>query len=111
VAESTARTAAVFCPSSASLGAADEYGSDRAFVSLSSTPMEPPLPSCANWNAPGVRSFASRHRRWSCGAEFLRWEFATAVAGAALAMNPFDEPNVREAKLRTQAQLDAKVAN
>jgi len=45
------------------------------------------------------------------GAEFFRWEFATAVAGAALAMNPFDEPNVREAKLRTQAQLDAKVAH
>jgi hypothetical protein len=44
------------------------------------------------------------------GGEFLRWEFATAVAGAALALNPFDEPNVREAKLRTQAQLDARAA-
>jgi hypothetical protein len=42
------------------------------------------------------------------GAEFFRWEFATAVAGAALAMNPFDEPNVREAKTRTQEQLNAK---
>jgi hypothetical protein len=44
------------------------------------------------------------------GGEFFRWEFATAVAGAALSLNPFDEPNVREAKSRTQAQLDARLA-
>ena len=36
------------------------------------------------------------------GAEFFRWEFATAVAGAGLGINPFDEPNVRGAKARTQ---------
>jgi hypothetical protein len=41
------------------------------------------------------------------GAEFFRWEFATAVAGAGLGINPFDEPNVREAKTRTQGLLDA----
>jgi hypothetical protein len=39
------------------------------------------------------------------GAEFFRWEFATAVAGAALGINPFDEPNVQEAKDRTKALL------
>jgi hypothetical protein len=42
------------------------------------------------------------------GAEFFRWEFATAVTGAALDINPFDEPNVRDAKMRTQAQLDTR---
>jgi glucose-6-phosphate isomerase len=41
------------------------------------------------------------------GGEFYRWEFATAICGAALGVNPFDEPNVRDAKVRTQAQLDA----
>jgi transaldolase / glucose-6-phosphate isomerase len=41
------------------------------------------------------------------GAEFFRWEFATAVAGAALGINPFDEPNVSEAKAKTKALLDA----
>jgi hypothetical protein len=39
------------------------------------------------------------------GAEFFRWEFATALAGAALGINPFDEPNVQEAKDRTRALL------
>ena len=35
------------------------------------------------------------------GSEFYRWEFATAVAGAILEINPFDQPNVQEAKDRT----------
>ena len=41
------------------------------------------------------------------GAQFLAWEFATAVAGAALRINPFDQPNVQESKDNTQAILDA----
>ncbi len=32
------------------------------------------------------------------GAEFLRWEIATAIASAVLEVNPFDEPNVKESK-------------
>jgi transaldolase / glucose-6-phosphate isomerase len=32
------------------------------------------------------------------GAELYRWEFATAVAGTILEINPFDQPNVQEAK-------------
>jgi len=35
------------------------------------------------------------------GGEFFRWEFATAVAGAILAVNPFDQPNVAESKANT----------
>jgi hypothetical protein len=35
------------------------------------------------------------------GAAFLRWEIATATAGAVLGVNPFDEPNVAEAKQTT----------
>ena len=41
------------------------------------------------------------------GAQFLAWEFATAVAGVALRINPFDQPNVQESKDNTQAILDA----
>ncbi|MEW5982195.1 MAG: transaldolase, partial [Acidobacteriota bacterium] len=41
------------------------------------------------------------------GAEFVRWEVATAVAGALLGVNPFDEPNVQQAKDATRHLLDA----
>jgi transaldolase/glucose-6-phosphate isomerase len=35
---------------------------------------------------------------YDLGCEFLRWEVATATAGAVLGVNPFDEPNVQESK-------------
>lgn len=40
------------------------------------------------------------------GAEFFKWEAATAVAGAVLAIDPFDEPNVQESKDRTAKILE-----
>jgi glucose-6-phosphate isomerase len=40
------------------------------------------------------------------GAEFLRWEIATAIAGAILRINPFDEPNVQQAKDATRRLLN-----
>jgi transaldolase/glucose-6-phosphate isomerase len=43
---------------------------------------------------------------YDLGSEFYRWEFATAVAGAVLSINPFDQPNVQEAKDRTRELLD-----
>lgn len=39
------------------------------------------------------------------GAEFFRCELATAVAGALIGVNPFDQPDVQGAKQRTQAAL------
>jgi transaldolase/glucose-6-phosphate isomerase len=44
-------------------------------------------------------------------AEFFRWEFATAVAGAALGIDPFDEPNVKESKDNTRRALDQYIKN
>ena len=41
------------------------------------------------------------------GAEFLRWEVATAAAGVLLGINPFDEPNVQQAKDATRALLES----
>jgi glucose-6-phosphate isomerase/transaldolase/glucose-6-phosphate isomerase len=41
------------------------------------------------------------------GAEFFRWEVATAAAGRLLDINPFDEPNVQQAKDATMALLSA----
>ncbi len=40
------------------------------------------------------------------GGEFFRWEFATAVAACKLGINPFDEPDVAEAKRATAAALN-----
>jgi glucose-6-phosphate isomerase len=39
------------------------------------------------------------------GAQFLVWEYATALAGRALGINPFDQPNVAESKENTQQIL------
>jgi transaldolase / glucose-6-phosphate isomerase len=38
---------------------------------------------------------------YDLGAEFFRWEFATAVAGSILGINPFDQPDVQAAKDKT----------
>ncbi len=43
---------------------------------------------------------------YDLGAEFFRWEFATAVAGSMLAINPFNQPDVQAAKDRTAAILE-----
>jgi transaldolase / glucose-6-phosphate isomerase len=42
---------------------------------------------------------------YELGREFFRWEFATAVAGSILGINPFDQPDVQAAKDRTQQIL------
>jgi glucose-6-phosphate isomerase len=39
------------------------------------------------------------------GAQFLVWEYATAIAGRALGINPFDQPNVTESKENTSRLL------
>ena len=45
---------------------------------------------------------------YELGQEFFRWEFATAVAGSALGINPFDQPDVQAAKDKTQAVLSGR---
>ena len=42
---------------------------------------------------------------WVAG-EFVRWEVATAIAGAVLGVDPFDEPNVTESKENTAKVLE-----
>jgi glucose-6-phosphate isomerase len=43
---------------------------------------------------------------YALGAEFLRWEIATATAGLLMTINPFDEPNVKQAKEATTTLLE-----
>ncbi len=40
------------------------------------------------------------------GAQFMVWEYATAVAGRILGINPFDQPDVESAKIATRALID-----
>jgi transaldolase / glucose-6-phosphate isomerase len=40
---------------------------------------------------------------WHIGQEFFRWEIATAVAGAIMGINPFDQPDVEASKEKTRA--------
>jgi transaldolase / glucose-6-phosphate isomerase len=42
---------------------------------------------------------------WDLGQEFVRWEIATATAGAILGINAFDQPNVQESKDNTNRLL------
>ena len=44
------------------------------------------------------------------GAQFLAWEYATAVAGVVLGIDPFDQPNVTESKENTKRLLASGVA-
>jgi glucose-6-phosphate isomerase len=84
------------------------YGNDRVFVYLR-------LPEDDNYSADhhAATLIAAGHPvlqfnlrdRYDLAAEFFRWEFATAVACAFLGINPFDQPNVQEAKSRTSALL------
>ena len=44
--------------------------------------------------------------KYDLGAEFYRWEFATAVAGSLLGIHPFDQPNVQSAKDVAESLMD-----
>jgi glucose-6-phosphate isomerase len=92
------------------IGSASGYGRDRAFVAIVTPDAAEIRKAAAALESAGHPVFTIETTADQLGAEFFRWEFATAVAGAVLALNPFDEPDVRSAKVRTQAQLDAQRA-
>ncbi len=48
---------------------------------------------------------------YDLGAEFMRWEIATAAAGWVLGIDPFDQPNVQESKDNTVRLLKAYADN
>jgi transaldolase/glucose-6-phosphate isomerase len=45
------------------------------------------------------------HRDYNLGAEFYRWEFATAIACSVLGVNAFDQPDVQDNKTRTRKMI------
>ena len=84
------------------------YGDDRLFVAIAlgeDRALEASVAPLEAAGQPVVR--LTLGGRSDLGGEFFRWEMATAVAGAVLGVNPFDEPNVAQAKAATSAALDA----
>jgi glucose-6-phosphate isomerase len=84
------------------------YGSDRFFVHIFiKGQAEPKLEeSVGVLRAAGLPVVSIEIRdEASVVQEFFRWEVATAVAGAVLGINPFDQPNVQESKDATNRLL------
>jgi glucose-6-phosphate isomerase len=93
-------------------GPVDVYGQDRAFVAIMSGPHAAAMGvRAAELERAGHPVLRIDVAPGDLGGEFFRWEFATAVAGAMLGVNPFDEPNVADAKARTKTMLDHYLAH
>ena len=86
-------------------GKKDAYGNDRLFVSLALASDTHDMSYLAEAGHPLLQWKLSTPGE--IAGEFLRWEIATAVMGAVLEIDPFDEPNVSESKEKTKALLAA----
>ena len=82
------------------------YGEDRCFVVYSLPGSDDLADYARQLEAAGHPVFRISTSMADLAAEFFRWEFATAVAGATIGVNPFDEPGVSGAKALTRKQLD-----
>jgi hypothetical protein len=109
IAESTGKEGKGILPvADEPLGSPEVYGEDRVFVSMSlaretDTETDARLDALEHAGHPVVH--LRLDDRYDLGQEFFRWEFATAVAGVVLRINPFDQPNVAESKANTKAVL------
>jgi hypothetical protein len=90
------------------VGTPDEYGPDRSFVALVAPGDREIAAQVEALEASGRRVLRLEMPVSQLGGEFFRWEFGTAVLGTSLRVNPFDEPNVRDAKVRTAAHLEQR---
>ena len=112
VAESTGKEGQGILPvQSEPFGEPEVYGADRLFVSIAIEDTDPlsVLDKLAAAGHPIV--WRTLSDSYDLAGEFFLWEFATAVAGWRLGINPFDQPNVQESKDATKALLDYFKAN
>jgi transaldolase/glucose-6-phosphate isomerase len=92
------------------LGPPEVYGNDRVFAYLrlagdQDAEQERAVAAIEAMGHPVVR--ITVHDRMQLGQEFFRWEMATAVAGSIIGINPFDQPDVEAAKLKTRDLTEA----
>jgi transaldolase/glucose-6-phosphate isomerase len=87
-----------------------EYSNDRVFVSLSTKD-----DSISDEQSKLIESLKSGEHPFidieldsieAIGQEFFRWEFATAVAGSIMGINPFNQPDVESAKVEARKLTD-----
>ena len=112
IAESTGKSGRGLVPVAyEAFGAGIDHANDRVFVTFSAEALPDVLIDTLDtvtahghpvlsWRDPDISAL---------GAEFLRWEIATAVASSILEVDPFDEPNVSEAKKATSEVLERRV--
>jgi transaldolase/glucose-6-phosphate isomerase len=111
VAESTGKNGVAVIPVDREpVGPAEGYGADRLFVYLRLTSavdadQDALVEQLGRVGQPVVQ--IDVRDTYALGQEFFRWEVATAVAGAVLGINPFDQPDVEASKIKTRALTDA----
>ena len=91
------------------LGPPEIYGSDRLFAYLrldagADPAQDRAVDALQRAGQPVVRIALADAGR--LGQEFFRWEIATAVAGAIIGLNPFDQPDVEASKVKTRELTD-----
>jgi transaldolase/glucose-6-phosphate isomerase len=107
VAESTGKNGKAIIPvDGEALGPPEVYGTDRVFAAFAmagepESGLTGALDRLAAAGHPVVRIEVGGP--YALGQEFFRWEMATAVAGALLGVNPFDQPDVEASKMATRA--------
>ena len=110
VAESTGKNGTAIIPVDREpLGPPAVYGTDRLFVylRLTTTPddaQDRAVEALVSAGASVLRIDVPDV--YGLAAEFFRWEFATAVAGSVLGINPFDQPDVEASKVETRKLTD-----
>ena len=100
IAESTGKNGKALIPVDGEpLQPAVSYGDDRIFVHLKFAGSQDELDISSLFAAGHPVIEITIDDLYELGAEFFRWEFATAVAGSIMQINPFDQPDVESAKV------------
>ena len=109
IAESTGKEGLGIVPVAGEpLGSANHYGHDRLFVYLrldgdDNDETDQTIQAIESSGQPVVH--LDFRDKYDLGAEFFRWELATAVASSIFGINPFDQPDVQAAKDMTESVL------
>jgi len=108
IAESTGKEGTGILPvEGEGLGKSSSYGNDRVFVNMKSGKESGAakkfIKGMEKKNFPIIN--IDLKDVYDLGGQFFLWEFATAVMGEVLGINPFDEPNVKESKDNTSEVL------